>query len=271
MIISSDGPWQVHVINFIFIDTILAGLFFVDTGQCAHYNTEASCVEIKSLDKIDSLCIWHAPSGAIAGSCTFNTNIGSSFLPTLILTNAISVVSAPFDSFVNFLVGKVRDYVLIVVLESSEGKKYFADTEMNKDLKAVERYRIKFLRGARLGKMRATMDELSVGEELDRLLAFQTSSTRWFKFQSSRAVDTGFKEEEVLRKWLDNFAQRHASHVVSGEEMDTPMELQCRIENARQAAQTMKKEMMGLKSDAYREIYLYQVQKVNKIEYLLIL
>ena len=69
------------ILNFMFIDTLLAGLFFDDGGSCGAYSSEKACLLPNSLDQVTSLCSWDSDSSV----CSFQ-GPSESFLSTLILT-----------------------------------------------------------------------------------------------------------------------------------------------------------------------------------------
>lgn len=245
------------MINFIFIDTVLAGLFFVDKGQCAQYMTEATCLQTKSLDQVDTLCLWTPPcdDGFPSISCTFNSDVGSTFFASLVLTNVISVVTVPFDAFVDFMVENVRDYYVISKNERKRKSRHVPDMAMNQELKSWQHSNA-FMLAARLEKMRVRLDS-SLGDEVETLLAFEKSEKRWFKFEHD---DTEHVERHFsVREWIDSIGHKLASHVVRNTEINESAGLRNRVKDARRRAADMEREMKALKSDAEKEIYLYQV------------
>merc|ERR1711881_456904 len=111
------------VVNFMFIDTILAGLFFVDTGACAEHTDQESCTFLRSLNQIDSLCAWNHDEAAYDAAvlanpgdpvsrseynvCEFN-QLGTEFLSQLILVVCITSFVIPLDIMFASVVYKVE-------------------------------------------------------------------------------------------------------------------------------------------------------------------
>jgi hypothetical protein len=60
------------VLNMLFVDTILASLFFADDNTCEGFKTKSDCLNLNSLDQINNLCVWDKHLYA----CSFNQNIG---------------------------------------------------------------------------------------------------------------------------------------------------------------------------------------------------
>jgi hypothetical protein len=116
------------LVNFLFVDTILAGLFFADDGSCQSYTTEEDCTFLRALSQVESLCSWefdyegfynatvyyNVPADNpiwndidlrdYYGSCSFGTEGKEEFIPTLILVVVISIFSIPFNIWIDFIV-----------------------------------------------------------------------------------------------------------------------------------------------------------------------
>jgi len=131
---SRDFAWVKYtigmgkIINFMFIDTILVGLFFNDDGTCGSFTSETSCHELRSLDQIDTLCHWNFDKtgyeaavlengGVLADAngvplleffqtCKFN-QLSTEFLPNLVLVMVLTTFCVPLDKFVTYLVYNV--------------------------------------------------------------------------------------------------------------------------------------------------------------------
>ena len=114
-------------INMLFIDTVLAGLFFADDGTCESHLTEDTCMFQRSLDQTGTMCMWEwedssaylialgtngatmpdgSPTESSFGECAFNES-SEDFIPTLILTIIITILTVPLDAMVEMLVGHV--------------------------------------------------------------------------------------------------------------------------------------------------------------------
>ena len=116
------------IINFMFIDTILAGLFFNDDGTCEGFTTEDECGFLRSLDQVDPLCTWNfdkpgydaalvennglstdangVPLIEFFQTCKFN-QLSSEFFPTLILVMVLTTFCVPLDKLVEYLVHNI--------------------------------------------------------------------------------------------------------------------------------------------------------------------
>ena len=103
-----------RILNFLFVDTLLAGYFFADDGTCeAIISSESRCLSLRSIDGLEHLCVW---SG---GSCVFNQNIGSTLTSTMLLTVIISVCAVPFDFLVDLMITQVKPLIHDLVRRSS--------------------------------------------------------------------------------------------------------------------------------------------------------
>jgi hypothetical protein len=151
------------LINFLFIDTIMAVLFFFDDGTCESYAVQSQCLTQMSLDQQDTLCVWDGDA------CSFNPNIGQSFTSTLILTAIITGISIPFQLFFSSMVEAIRDYCCMKFIRNGDSR--LPDLGLRMDIDAVQTRRGKFFRAARLLKMREIMDDVTVEAEAELLHA----------------------------------------------------------------------------------------------------
>jgi hypothetical protein len=130
--ISKNESWvqfvlgMTKVMNFIFVDTILAGLFFADDGTCETYTNEEDCTFLRSLRQTDSLCTWTFDDAGYAnatayynttryyngtdlyqlyGSCEFGSASGD-FTSVLAVVIILTLVTIPFDRLTETLVMK---------------------------------------------------------------------------------------------------------------------------------------------------------------------
>lgn len=81
------------IFNVMFVDTLLAQLYFTDYGRCSKYTTASSCTSALSLDTIDTLCTWNSSSK----TCSFNSNIGNDLLPSLIWSLFLLLGTVPLN------------------------------------------------------------------------------------------------------------------------------------------------------------------------------
>jgi hypothetical protein len=131
------------IVNFLFVDTILAGLFFADDGTCETYTNEEDCTFQRALSQVDSLCEWDFDSESFYNatvyynvtaehpvfngtdlyqyysSCTFGGE-SSNFMSTLILVLVIAVVTVPFNQMSEYL---VKETVALFSIDKAIEKK----------------------------------------------------------------------------------------------------------------------------------------------------
>jgi len=81
------------IFNVLFVDTLLAQLYFTDYGNCSKYTTSSSCTATLSLDTINSICSWNSSSK----TCSFNNNIGNELLPSLIWSLFLLLGTVPLN------------------------------------------------------------------------------------------------------------------------------------------------------------------------------
>jgi hypothetical protein len=151
------------LINFMFVDTILAVLFFNDDGTCEAHTSFESCEQIRSLDQFNTLCEWDSE----AETCAFNENVGADAIPNLILAATIAIVAIPFQLFFNWMVNHCRNFFAVRYLQ-----KEFENNQEDgfaPELKGYETLRGTMLRAARLVKMQESMDIVSPEEEVSIL------------------------------------------------------------------------------------------------------
>jgi hypothetical protein len=115
----------------LFIDTVLAGLFFADDGTCETFSTKSACLTTSSLDQLDTLCVWTADNNGDY-SCSFNEGIGQSAYSILILTTVIAVITVAFDAIFYFMLKKVKNLAEVSMEEFKkfQARKKITDAEM---------------------------------------------------------------------------------------------------------------------------------------------
>jgi hypothetical protein len=152
------------IINFLFVDTVMAVLFFFDDGTCETYTSKIQCLTQTSLDQQDTLCLWDGQA------CSFNPNIGQTFTSTLILTGIITAIAIPFELFFSSMVEAIRDYCCIMYIRK-DCSIQLPDDGLRMDIDAFQTRRGRLFRAARLLKMHEMMDDISVKEEAKLLHA----------------------------------------------------------------------------------------------------
>jgi hypothetical protein len=147
------------LVNFLFVDTLVAVLFFYNDGTCDTYKAKNVCLSLLSLDFEDPLCEWHAETEV----CSFNYGIGNTFRSTLVLTAVMKVITVPFQIFYISMVDALRDVYCVLFIQNKTVKAI--DDGFKMDFEKFQTKRGKMMRAARLAKMRELMDDCTVEEE----------------------------------------------------------------------------------------------------------
>jgi hypothetical protein len=204
------------LINFLFVDTILAVLFFYDDGSCEAHVQESQCLQQKSLDQENTLCIWYEDRGL----CGFNHNIGGTFYSTLILTGIITCASIPFQLMFMTLVRYARDFFCIKFAHLRP-----VDTTVQQfamDIDNYQTFQCTVFRAARLVKMQQSMDNVSAEEEASLLqkviqldIKHNTHLNKVVELATAVPIedDRGEHENEtILDKIKELAAHKYVSH-----------------------------------------------------------
>jgi hypothetical protein len=203
------------LINFLFIDTILAYLFFQDDGTCEGYTTENSCLNTPALNRIDHLCVWDP----LFKTCTFNEDTGETFLGAVILTTIITTVAMPFDQVFYVLVRQAKRLLARSSGNVEDESVRLADTETLHDLHEHQSLSTTLLRAARLEKMRTKIDGLTVQEEAytvvkkavhrdEKDLIRQARTTAYLRKDESIIKRCSSFQEEDLVEYYQRIAER---------------------------------------------------------------
>ena len=140
----------------------------------------------KSLDQIDTLCVWHSSSDE-GMHCTFNTEIGNGFLPLLIMTALITAITAPFEKLNEIMAVKIRILFRRLLHKASETNIHstnhwnaYSSPNAGSRLDGIKNsvahelfvlpQKVMLLLAARFSKMRAIMDTCSIADEAREVL-----------------------------------------------------------------------------------------------------
>jgi hypothetical protein len=160
------------VVNTLFVDTVLAALFFADNGHCETFTTKVNCLADLALNQVDHLCDWDK----VHHSCSFNQSIGSTAFTTLILTSVITVLTIPFDQIIDVLVGRLRIFIHVHVKPSKmDDANMFGELskeDVVTDLAHLQTLQSLMLRGAGLVIMQQSIDGVPVAKEANDLLEY---------------------------------------------------------------------------------------------------
>lgn len=207
-----------RTLNFLWVDVFLSKSFTTDDGSCNQIRNQEDCLVRKSLDQIDSLCIWNKDiASASSPHCVFNPDYeGSSILGVLILTALIVLFSIPFNKGIEFVITQVRKFCVHRMMSRSLHRSIYAthtatssnivdDDEKSKKysmsaLSKVQTLKTKFFLGMRLLLMQNSMDNCTSEEESDFIL------THGGKRFSVVSLSIKTKNDDLTRKtYLGNY------------------------------------------------------------------
>ena len=135
------------VLHFMFVDTILAGLFFVDDGTCGQFTDESSCTFLSALNQLDSLCVWNFDAAGYQNattvyggpidfkgndlkpnfeSCAFNEDVMGDFISSLVLVTVLSCFIIPLNAFFEYLVNTIEGLYFQVLEKRQQADKIAA-------------------------------------------------------------------------------------------------------------------------------------------------
>jgi hypothetical protein len=162
------------ILNFLFINTILAVQYF-DDNSCIARVSESACVTGKSLDQTNTMCIWNSGSS----KCQINADASESPLAVMVAASATTILAIPLQILFTVMVGQARKYIQSVLTKAAVIKKRAAselhldtqvvmtDMDTISSLKRTQRAII--FRAAKLKKMQTLIDDVSLEEEVSSL------------------------------------------------------------------------------------------------------
>jgi hypothetical protein len=92
-----------RLIDFFFVTTILASIFFADDGFCNSRHRESDCLRPRNFGTLRPKCSWEAATK----SCTFNEGLSASILSTVVFTTIVTTCAVPLDHLFAYLLSKV--------------------------------------------------------------------------------------------------------------------------------------------------------------------
>jgi hypothetical protein len=159
------------LINFFFVGTVLAILYFADDNTCENYSSRSACLEPVSIDLQNSLCEWDTHTSA----CSF-VEVRASFGSAVAVAIAINILVSPVDALLRFLLLMARQLLIRKedkILSSLEGRRArSAESYAGGQLSCIQTTRSKFMCAARLGHMREHIDDcVTAFGEVDNFLS----------------------------------------------------------------------------------------------------
>ena len=190
------------LINFIFVGTLVAVLFFADDETCGKFDNENSCIDRLGLDLQHNLCIWNKEEEI----CTYNS-YHTSVTATLIATLVIQVLVAPIDALLRHFLLMIK--CLLVEREDKIRKEVASaaphpgirqvdawPTTHNRSQSKVQQLQAKFILAARFAKMKTTIDNLDPYNELYVMLQMKL-------FRAQQACCTDIETKMQLQTTRD--------------------------------------------------------------------
>ena len=158
------------LINFFFVGTVLAILYFADDDTCESFSSRSSCLAPVSIDLQSSLCEWETATS----SCHF-VEIRATLGAAIAVAIAINILVSPVDAMLRFLLLMARRLLILKedkVLSSLEGRKSRSIKSFQGDqLSCTQTTQSKIMCAARLGHMKEHIDQpVTIFGEVDDFL-----------------------------------------------------------------------------------------------------
>ena len=228
-----------RILIFIFIDTILAGMYFADDGQCEAYENVFDCLEPASVDFINTLCYWDD----FERTCHFSPPT-SNFFGLVFITAVISIASVPFDKLCCFMIDRCKELAEDLAIDKMYLRKHMTDRWVD-DLADMQTPVGTMFRGSRLRLMQSEIDFVTPLRELEN----------WKGYAETEEFLQG-KRDDYLKE-LHERAQMKADGTLPPLTKEEKRRLAA-INDARARTAVIVKDMYYLKSDKDREQYLMQ-------------
>jgi hypothetical protein len=277
---STDSDYRsvkwMHAMSFlmvsIFVDTFLV-IYTFGTNDCITFTDETSCLYLKNLDQISTLCSWDA----VQRLCSDNQAAQNDSFNVVLSGVIVTIVSIPimvilvvitneaknvvlYHSTLNHKRTKVRREQIEPSSPDHSGKGIRTTTE----IEGMQTLQGTLLRAARLMKMQTVMDNISVEQEATDMLSEANDH-----HHEKRALP-----EDVMRKiaqmgrlshknssvgWTgwNGILSTHVSHFVSLKGQ-TVRGLTKRLNKARAECDRIVEELEGIGTDELRSQYLLQ-------------
>ena len=150
------------LLTFLFVNTILATIYYWDDGTCSDLSTNKSCDDASALRGLITTCKWVAASEA----CTYE-GPESDILVTLILTTAAVVLSVPYN--------RLLEHTFATALKSLRHKGImrglgFGDDSDMDEFTYAETLQLRLLTAARITKYRESLEFKSPLDEAQLIM-----------------------------------------------------------------------------------------------------
>jgi hypothetical protein len=244
------------VMNFLFIDTILAFLYFQDDGTCEGFANESDCTRTSSVNAIDDLCMWDP----LFKECSFNEAIGETFLSALILTTIITTVAMPLDALFGYAVNQIKLYFQKDP-QDERGVILNVDETLH-DLHRHQSFSTTLLRAARLVKMQRLMDEVPVQTEAANVV--DRIHSRGFDDVVNIAANREILKDDFCTK-IKNSSLCRKSNEENSEEAKKLRNIERKLQRARKDTDNLCREVEKLDNNDMREEFLLRAFYLGKL------
>lgn len=232
-----------EIVVFIFMDTIVAGIYFSDNGECEAISNESICVNMMTAGHLTYTCQWNSDNL----SCSFKPPTLDP-IALLMFSAVVTIISMPIMQLLRSMTYRIFPYRSSVKPWLAKGDNgdfdNICDTRFHNDeFSLVQTKRSKILRAARLEKAQKTMDFLLPSEEA--LLVLRQAETENVHFRNNKIVSDS-KNNIVFESLHYGFKDSSKTSVLEW------------IKAARKEANLMRNEMEYMESSEDKERYLIQ-------------
>jgi hypothetical protein len=229
------------IMNMLFLDTVLASLFFADDNTCEGFTTKADCLKLSSLDQYSKLCVWDEEAMA----CEFNENIGNNTLSQFILTAVLTILTIPLQVWYTFMVYEVRNF--FSVRTYNRGARQQSDDALASELSCLQTPVGTLLRAARLVKMQDTIDKVDVLTESNNLYNAIQNELLQLNWE-----ENNFRIKSPLDFAFRDFISHHVANTCTAKDL-IPL-----VKKARNEAAIIQANITNMSNDWDKSKYLIQ-------------
>jgi hypothetical protein len=268
------------IMNFLFINTVLAVQYF-DDNACIAMTTEATCLQSKAMDQVNSMCVWDVTKKV---KCSINADATESPLAVMVAASATTILSIPLQVFYVVLMSQVRKYIQSSLTQTSitkrrEASEHINTTNLISEMEYKRSARSIIFRAARLVKMQEEIDDVSLPEEVEGLKQYLKREEASQAVKVPLRVRPNEKTESHSRRRTKPTVNTQAnataavayqrvmarikrvSHLISGD-TDTKY-LTKKIKKLRAESNRISEKMGKMPNDAERNEYLMRKFTLN--------
>jgi hypothetical protein len=265
-----------HAMSFlmvsIFVDTFLV-IYTFGTNDCITFTDETSCLYLKNLDQISTLCSWDA----VQRLCFDNQAARNDQFNIVLSGVIVTIASIPIMVILVVITNEAKNVVLYhstlnhqrkkvpsEQVEPTSPEQHTKGIRTTTEIDGMQTLHGTLLRAARLVKMQTIMDNVSVEQEATGLLYdaddYQSQKRMLPEDVMERVVLKGeFTHDNSSAGWIgwSSILSTHVSHFVSLKGQ-TVGSLTKRLKKARTDCDRIAEELEGIGTDELRSQYLLQ-------------